>query len=280
MVHMHIMGGPVGGPQVAILTALLRPIVRFCLRHSLPASDLLEAVKRCLVSEALAASSENVSRISVATGLSRREVGRLLRGAASKKGNAGLLVRVIGRWSTEKQYRDYAGGLRSITCEGTESEFFQLVQAVSSDLNPYTVLAELKRRKLVEREGKKIALKADFFDARDDWEEGLALLARDAEDLLFAVTENVFEAPTDPNLHLQTEYTRIPTRALPRIRQWLLKEGSRFHQRAREFISRFDLDLHPATEQVTGVKQKQVVEYRVAVGTFSRVEQYSEAKDT
>jgi hypothetical protein len=90
-------------------------------------------------------------------------------------------------------------------------------------------------------------------------------LSEDAEDLYLAVEENAFQAgETQPNHHLKTEYRNVPAEALPEIRSWCLREGSALHERARNFLSRYDRDINPAVDG-TG-------SFRIAIGSFSVIE--------
>ncbi len=60
----------------------------------------------------------------------------------------------------------------------------------------------------------------------------------------------------------------MPSEALEEIRRWSAREGSAFHERARNFLSKYDRDLNPKLGG-TGT-------YRVAIGSFSVIEETSE----
>ena len=95
-------------------------------------------------------------------------------------------------------------------------------------------------------------------------QEGFELLAKDTEDLIGAVEENIFFPDDIPNLHARTEYDNIRQDALQEIKEWLYDEGSAFHKRARHFLSQYDLDIYPDRTYKEG-------RVKVTLGAFSRL---------
>ena len=196
------------------------------------------------------------------TGVQRKDVKRYLEQSHAPHSREGLVARVIGRWLDDPSYKDSKKEPRALTCVGEQSEFYQLVKEVSVDLNPYTVLAELERVAAVVREDDLLSLKERIYIPKGDYQQGFRMLAQDTENLVHAVEENIFSEQLVPNLHLRTEYDNIALEKLPEIRRWLLREGSLFHKKAREFISQFDADVKkPVTPVASGGY--------VAVGAFS-----------
>lgn len=149
--------------------------------------------------------------------------------------------------------------------DGMESPFIQLIQSISTELNPYTVLFELERVGVVKRTSHGIKLLKSVYLTKDKI-EGYQFLSEDTDDLIQAVQENLEDQNNNPNLHLKTEYDNIPSTCIPQIKNWLLKEGSLFHKKARNFLSSFDSDAAK-----TSLKNNKSVDkaFRVAVGTFS-----------
>ena len=96
-------------------------------------------------------------------------------------------------------------------------------------------------------------------------EGGLKLLSEDTEDLFSSVTQNIFDRPMTPNLHLKTVFDKIPESALPQIRKWLLTEGSSFHTKVRDKLSKYDLD----TAGSTGSQKEPL--FRVVLAAFSSI---------
>lgn len=255
----------------SILPIVLRPLVRFCMRHSIKLGDLVESLKAVYVEvarEQLADSGSEISgsRMSVMTGVHRKDVARLLDNELPARESKSFVTRVVGAWRNSREFCGASGKPRVLSFEGKQSEFGKLVSSVSVDLNPYTVLFELERIGAVQRTRGGLKLVSRLYNPLGDKRSGFELLASDMGDLMEAVEENLQEgsAGTVPNLHIKTEYDNIPATHAVTIREWCLREGSAFHQRARNFLSQFDRDLNPSAANGEGT-------IRVAVGAFSRI---------
>ncbi len=259
-----------GADRNAWLLSLLRPLVRFCVRQALPIQSLMEVVKRLYV-EAAAQELVNrgdqvtVSRISVMTGVHRKETNRLLGSQTEFKDTAGLKTKVIGQWVGDSRFHDESGKPRALSYRGTDSEFKKLVSLCSNDFNPATVLFELERVGAVERTSDGIVLKTEAYQTHSNIDEGFASLGRDIEALVSGVEHNLLERPPVPNLHAKTEFDNIYREDIPMITEWLLKEGSLFHKKVREFLSQFDKDINPNINKSGGTK--------IVVGAFSAIEE-------
>ena len=251
------------------LRLFLRPIARYCLRHSIKLQELVEQLKASLLEVALDEikrrdKKPTASRLAIMTGVHRKDVTRIIERGESKSEDVALPARIIGQWRTRPEFLGLSGRPRTLTVEGSESEFAGLVRSVSKELNPYTLLFELERSGAVERAGDRLKLLTQVYTPRGDKMRSLEMLATDAEDLYEAVQENVFNQPAIPNLHVTTTYDNISSSAVKQIRSWFLAEGEKLHQRAREYLARFDVDSNPKLRgHAAGVK--------VALGAFSRV---------
>lgn len=253
------------------LKLLLRPVAKFCLRRSIKIQDGIEMLKHAFIEvskEELERTGRLVSnsRLSVMTGLHRRDVVRLLLEGVVVAENSPLLLRVIGQWQESPGFRSKNGEPRPLTFEGKGSEFIELVRSVSKDLNPYTVLFELERVGAVERDDNRLRLITDVYVPSGNLKEGLGLLGRDIEDLLLAVEDNLFRDLSIPHLHIKTQYDDVVLCAVPELRQWCLEEGAEFHARIRKKLAKYDKDLNPKLKNEEGGAV-------VAIGTFSRVYQ-------
>ena len=249
--------------QLKILLGIIRPVCRFAIKHSLRIQEIVEVCKKALVEVAVeeierAGDQVSVSRINVMTGIHRAQVDQILKGEASGKANH-VVSRVIERWQSDKRFSTASGAPSVLPLDGMSSPFVKLIQSVSTDLNPYTVLFELERTGFVTRTKTGVKLQKRIYLTRDKM-EGYRFLAEDSEDLLLAVQENLEEELTEPNLHVKTEYNNIPRRHLSKVREWMLREGSAFHRKVRTFLSKLDAD---DTNGEGGER------YRVALGSFS-----------
>jgi hypothetical protein len=248
---------------------MILPAVRMCVRHSVSIQEAIEILKSAFVQAAhedfkRTGQEANISRVSAAIGLHRRDVTRLTNDSGTKTDPLNFVVRVTGHWQSDARFSN-RGRARLLTCDGPDSQFSKLIQSISKDLKPVTILFELERIGLVKRRGNRVKLMRRAFVPTGDAEALIQLLARDAAQLIAAVEENAFGKLEIPNVHARTHYDRVVKDAVPAIREWLLREGSALHQRARNYLSQFDVDINPQLGTT-----KEVV--KVSLGTFSLVE--------
>lgn len=272
------------------LVLLARPLARFCIRHAMQFQVAEEALRRAFVAVAKeevaqSGSVPNVSRISVTTGINRRDVGRLMGHLESDpeqiEAETGIIVRVIGTWRGAARYLTESRKPRTLSVDGKQSEFFDLVRSVSKDANPYAVLAELWRLNLIDRTERGVRLRSQAYVPAGDVRRGLGLLSTDLDDLISAVDENVFRPRPVPNLHIRTEYDNVPAVVGDKLRELLLQRGTEFHAALRDLLAPYDRDIAAtaSTPETTGGEAETPGDrIRIAIGTFSIVEPYSPAQ--
>lgn len=238
-----------------ILQAVLRPLVRFCLKRGVRLHQISELLRETLVQEAKAQIEEvsgksSVSKISVVTGLHRVEVTKLLKGVRPSKKNHDALNRIIGLWSQSAKFRDAASGQpRALTFQGLQSEFAELVARVSKEMNHYPILFELERIGAIAYEGDLVKLLAVEYTPTGDIEHGLTVLSEDIAALLQTVEDNLSVRQQSPDLQLRTSYDNIDPDLLEEIRKWVLARGASFQKEVREYLAQRDRDINQQISQ-------------------------------
>lgn len=260
------------------LRLMLRPVARLGLRYSIHFGDLSELLKQVLVDaarEELSQSGQEISlsKLSVMTGVHRKDVTRIDREPEAVREGGNLIARVMAQWQHDTRFSTKAKRPRVLSVEGRNSEFASLVRSVNGEnVSAYSVLAEMERLGAVERRGDTVRLVWRDFIPDGDATTGISMLARDIDDMSQAVEANIFEPQKIQNLHLKTDFDNITPDAVPEVRRWLIEEGSSFHRRARGFLSQFDRDLNKKLPRL-GVRCK------VTLGTFSLSSYIGEKKD-
>jgi hypothetical protein len=136
---------------------LLRPLVRILLRHGISFAEFLEIVKSVYVEIAVTefkvdGKRGTKSRIAVITGLTRKEVSRVIELAGAEndgsRSNLNRVARVLAGWHTDPDYigpygmpleiRYEEGGISAVN-------FSMLVRRYSGDMSPRSMLDELMR---------------------------------------------------------------------------------------------------------------------------------------
>jgi hypothetical protein len=130
------------------------------LKGNLGVWDLIRAAKQAYLRAAIAqlfpaGSRVNASRLSVATGLTRKEVAALVsRSAADLARNSGTTkyqraFRVLRGWMADPRFRSNAGGPAALPLRGERRSFSLLVKLYGGDVTPNAVLRELERMNAV-----------------------------------------------------------------------------------------------------------------------------------
>ncbi len=252
---------------------MLRPIIRFAFRHSIGLRELVDAAKEVYIEIAIKEFKHSnqkvtVTRLSVATGVHRKDADRIVnKGGLDKEeeGQGRITGKVISQWRRDKRFLDKGGRPRVLRNEGDDSEFARLVRLVNREVKSGTVLFDLERIGAVHRSPSGLKLKAKAYVPDRDSLEGYRMLAGDVEDLMEAVTLNIKDGGKIlPNYHAKAIVDNVALKDLPRVRDWLFKACSNFHKKVVDYVSQYDLDTNPNREGKGGGK--------VAIGIFSRLE--------
>jgi hypothetical protein len=133
-----------------------------------------------------------VSRLSTATGINRREVGRLLAEPDASSGlRPSMALRVFERWRTDPDYLTWPAAQ---SCGGRAwSQLRSAGAQVSSDVHARSVLDDMVRLKLVdwEADADTVTLRQSAFVPDADTAKLMAYLGANVGDHLSAAVENV-----------------------------------------------------------------------------------------
>jgi len=192
--------------ETALLDALARvlaPAAHLAVARGLPFAAVEDLFKRAFVQAAARGASADggvptVSRVATATGLTRREVTRLLQHDGDEAAERpSLATQVFTRWRGERRLRDRSGASKPLPRLGPAPSFEALAQSVTRDVHPRTLLDELCRLGLarVDEATDRVHLLQDAFVPRDDQARMLAFLGANVGDHLAASVANVLGEP-------------------------------------------------------------------------------------
>jgi hypothetical protein len=184
---------------LAVLEPLAGLLLSRGLRHA-RAEELLKAAFVRAGARAFAAQGKlpSVSTLSVATGLRRREVQRLLDDvAASAPPKMSLAAQVRVRWTSDPRYLDSKGQPRRLPRTAPEGQpsFAGLAAAVSKDVHPRPLLDELVRIGAAEEDGEHVLLRGRFNAPDRSWDSLVAIGGANVADHLSAVLVNLLTQP-------------------------------------------------------------------------------------
>jgi len=244
----------------------LWPLVKLLLHRGIGYPVLAEALKSVFIRVAqsefpLETKRETDSRISLLTGIHRRDVKRLRdemrawravrvsgAGAPTTATEISLSARVIAVWTGLPAYLDELGEplpLPRLARKGGEHSFESLVQSISKDTRPRALLDEWLRRSAVTVDAEdRVHLNLDMFMANKDLDEKAFYFGQNIHDHLAAIAHNLTgEQP--PFLERCVFYGRLTEESIAELTELAREEG----MRALQAVNRRALELK---EQDTG----------------------------
>jgi Family of unknown function (DUF6502) len=143
------------------LVDLLSPISRLLVLGAVGIDEFTRAAKRAYLRAAIdvivpTGRRLSASRISVVTGMTRKEVSSLLNESSdakplvSRRTGQQRALRVLRGWLTDPRFQARGGGPAELSPAGQKRTFRQLVKLYGGDVTPNAVLRELERMGVVE----------------------------------------------------------------------------------------------------------------------------------
>jgi hypothetical protein len=187
------------------LEQLLAPVAQLCLARGVRFAMVEEVLKKAFVAAARvapakAAGARDVSRVSAATGLTRREVTRITHDVTARAAvRPSPATQIFTRWIGSRRYHDKKGNPLPLKRQGRAPSFEALAHAVTQDVHPRTLLEELCRLGLAELDEKTdtVRLVRDAFVPSHDQSRMLGFLGANVGDHMAAAVANLLaETPS------------------------------------------------------------------------------------
>ena len=195
-----------GGPALTgALAALLEPIAALAVARGLPFASVEDLLKAAFVDAARRAQPEAagqriVSRVSTATGLTRREVTRLFGTEGSRPPpRPSPATQVFTRWRADPALKNRRGQPITLPRQGAAPSFEALARSMTQDVHPRSLLDELCRLGLVSVEDDTVKLLRESVVASGDRDRAYGFLGGNVGDHLRAAVANVL-AETPPHV--------------------------------------------------------------------------------
>jgi hypothetical protein len=240
---------------VVTIRRLLRPVVRQLLVWGV-SYPVFDRVVRGLFVEvaeddfALPAKKQTDSRVSLVTGIHRKEIARLRRLPRSERTapplERSVVTRVIGRWLSSPPYADRSGRARPLRYEaGGRASFARLVGDAGFDGPVRSVLDEMLRLGAVSwRDDGTVVLEREANLPTRDLGTRLDLLGSEPAELFRTIAHNI-EQPDAPWLQRKVVYDNVGADALPALRAAAREQGETLIRRANALLGAHDRDRNP-----------------------------------
>ena len=208
---------------------LLRPLVRLLLRHGVPYAAFADLARQVYVDVAmqefpLEGRRPSISRASILTGLTRKEVQRRVSGVHAEREiqaeRHNRAVRVLTEWVRDPDFLEADASPRALPPDG-DTGFAGLARRHSGDVPARAVLDELLRIGAVrQRDDGRIEPVARGYVPLQSPGDKLLMLGTDVADLIATIDHNIEQGPADPRFQRKVTYDGIPVDAVPAFRRW------------------------------------------------------------
>ncbi len=194
------------------------PLVRILLRNGIPSDALTEMVRQTYVDVAseefaLDGRKQTNARISVITGLNRKEVARL-------RGNDPLYLddqqrwnraaTVLGAWLRDEEFLDRKGDPLDLRFESGVPSFTGLVRKHSGDMQPLAIADELRRVGAIEDVDGKLRMTTRGYVPSSDPESAIDILGLDTAELMETIDQNMRAGAGDKLFQLKVISDNVP----------------------------------------------------------------------
>lgn len=243
-------------PLFAAILRLLRPLVRILLRNGVSFGTFADLIKGIYIDVAekefrIKGRKQSISRISILTGLSRKEIMRVRQLSKPEdlpsRERYNRAARVISAWRREQEFLDAEGNPLPLPMEGSGASFSELVKRFSGDVPPRAILDELIRVGAIQRseDGSILLLVRAYIPDTDDADK-LFILGTDVGDLISTIAHNL--KPDDaigPFFQRKVSYDSLPDEVLPQFRELSARKAQSFLEDLDQWLARHDRDVNP-----------------------------------
>lgn len=192
--------------MIDLLDRLLAPFARLMVARGVQFPELSERLKAHYVEAAKGMGEGKLtdSRLSVLTGLQRRDIARL-RALPAQAPRQHHLARLLALWQTEPDY-----GGRDLPRNGPAPSFEALAKVVRKDIHPRTMLDTLEEAGAVavDAETQMVRRLQSSYQPLSGSEDQLAYLTQNLGDHFDAATENVL-GQSPPHFERAVHYTEL-----------------------------------------------------------------------
>ncbi len=243
----------------AAVLRLLRPLVRLLLHHSVPYETFADLARWVYVDVAekefaLPNKKQTASRISVITGLNRKEVARLQE--MTVEDNTGAIAsfnraeKVVTAWLHEYPKAGNPRRAATLPLEG-EHSFAALVKLYSGDMPARAVLDELLRVGVVrktETGDVELLSSGALVPGTEDRPALLTLFGEDTTDFISTYSHNILASDENKFFQRKAWSDNIPIELLIPTKALARRRGQALVDEMTEELSKFDRDITPSIQ--------------------------------
>jgi hypothetical protein len=236
---------------------LLRPLVRMLLSSGISYHVFSDLVRWVYVDVAfkefgIPRRKQTSSRVSVITGLSRKEVQKLrdldIPNDEDTPGRYNRATRVISGWIRDSLFSDNDNNPLDLPLDGVAS-FSNLVKKYSGDMPVRAVLDELLNVGAVElQEDGRVKLMTRAYLPGADKKAKIEILGADVADLIVTINHNLEPKNRRPLFQRKVSYDNIPEEFLEQFKKVSSEESQALLEKLDKWLAIRDRDVNPDVE--------------------------------
>ena len=233
---------------------LMRPLVRILLRNGIPFRTFAELAKRVYVSVAsdeftIEGRKASVSRVSVITGLSRKEISRVKTHGGTEDNISAQkynrAARVISGWLRDARFVDEHGEPMELPVENGNASFAELVRSHSGDVPARAVLDELIRvGNVALTEDGNVSLLNRAYVPRTGEIDKIGILGTDASELVETIDYNMSNQEEGSRFQRKVSYDNLPVEAMDELKQLIAAHAQELLELLNRRIAEHDRDVN------------------------------------
>jgi hypothetical protein len=236
----------------AAMARILRPLIHILIRNGISYGTFADLAKWLFVDVAnreftIEGRKQTISRVSVITGLNRKEVKRVSElpvpddQASSERYNRA--ARVIAGWRRDKTFRSKKGGPANFPVTGAGATFQSLVKKYSGDMPFRAILDELVRVGAVLRTNEdRVHLLAHAYLPAGDENMKIHILGTDVAHLIASIQHNLAPDERGPFYQRKVMYDNLPPDVLPAFRKLSTESAQHLLEKLDAWLSDHDRD--------------------------------------
>lgn len=237
------------------VTRLLQPLVRLLLRHGVSHAEFSNWAKQAYVEQAalhfgIDGKTPTVSRISIVTGINRKEVKRIhelpdaVDTGLSKHNRA---VRVVTGWLQDAEFCDSRHRPRVLNYGDLADSFNLLVKRYGGDVPARAMLDELSRVGTVSNNGGRIKLLHKGYVPHQSESALLDMFSVSATDLLNTLEHNLTQTH-HRQLQMSVAYDKVTSQGVEHFKALSSEQAMELLRGLDTVLSQYDADANPDVE--------------------------------
>ncbi len=242
-----------------LIRVTMRPFIRVMIRYGIGYGDFTAVVKPLFIEIAendfkIDGRKQTISRISVLTGITRREIKKVLDFSSNKRDEEAFVynhaARILSCWLHDEEFQNTDGTAANLSVQNDGvGTFNNLVHKYGNNTPSRAILDELIRVGAVEVDSSGMATMLSFgYVPKADTQELLSVSFQSVADLISTIDYNDKTQPEDSRLQLSVNYDNVTNEGVEVFRHVSREKSKEVLLFLDRFLATQDKDINPAIE--------------------------------